>query len=143
MNLNPGGRFSVPGGYPVRLLFARDVFLSGVVPKGTTSVTATLQTESGKANAHLGVFYMPSSVGGTDGAPISQVDITGLTSTSTSFSISMPDPTANAPSCYVVRLWVDSITGSAPETISRDGTTAAASLPSVPVAVKVTSVTVV
>lgn len=141
MNLNSGGSFSVPRGYPVRLFAAGESMLTGVIPRGITSVTATLATEIGQANAHIGLFTMPSSSGGSDLAPVVQTDLTGLT-TKAGQTISVAVPTTVAPACYVVKLWVDGITGTATDTISRDGVTLVANEPAVPTGVLVSSIVV-
>lgn len=140
MNLNAGATFTVPSGYPIRLLPAWDTMLSGVIPKSVAAVSATLQTESGTARAHLAIYTMPTTVNGSDQALVAQTDLAGLTSVAQTMTVTIP--TTVAPACYIVRLWVDSITGSAADTVSRDGVTAVANEPKIPVAVKVTAVTV-
>lgn len=140
MNLNSAGYFSTPAGYPVRLSKATDTMLSGVLPNTYTTVSAVIQTEKGTANAHLALYTMPTTSGGNDGALVVQSDLVGLSTSQQTLTVTAP--TSGLPTTYVVRLWVDSIAGSNPETISRDGTTAASALPSVPTGVKVASVTV-
>lgn len=139
-NLNAGATFTVPGGYPIRLLSAWDSMLTGVIPQTVASVSAVVQTELGTASAHLAIYTMPATVGAADGAAVAQTDLTGLTSVAQTITVTVP--TTVTPACYVVRLWVDAVTGSNAETVSRDGVTAVANEPRVPVAVKVTSMTV-
>ncbi len=138
LNLNAAGTFSVCGGYPFRLLPAGDYVASGVIDKTVSSVSAIVQTEAGSANVHLGLFTMPATSTDGDNASLVQTDavVTGTPQT-----VTVTVPTA-APACYVVRLWVDSITGATADTISRDGSTAASLEPLIPVAVSVSSVTV-
>lgn len=139
MNLSANSVYTVPGGYPVRLLPAWDSMLSGVAPKTATSVSATVATESGTANAYLALYTMPTTSGGNDGAQVAIASIIGLTATAQTMTVSVP---SGAPTCYVVRIWVDTITGSNADTISRDGSTATSAEPRIPVAVKVSSVSV-
>lgn len=139
MNLNPGGLFSVPGGFPLRLLAARDAMLSGVITSAVSSVSATVQTESGTANAYLALYTMPTTSNGSDNAQVAVTTVSGLTSTAQTMTVAVP---SNAQACYVVRLWVDTVTGSTADTISRDGSTATTAEPTIPGAVKVTSVSV-
>lgn len=140
MNLSAGGVYTVPRGYPVRLLPAWESMMSGVVPKYTSAVSAIVQTESGTAIAHLALYTMPTTSGGVDQALVAQTDVTGLTSTAQTITVSVP--ASAAPACYVVRLWVSSIAGTNAETVSRDGAAVVANEPRVPVAVKVTSMSV-
>lgn len=141
MNLNPGGSFSVPGGFPVRLSAAGETGLVGVIPRGVTSVVAALATEQSTANAHLALFTMPLASGGQDLAPIAQTDLVGLT-TKAGQTITVSIPATATPVCYVVRLWVDSIAGANADTIKRDGSTAPASEPAISTGVLVSSVVV-
>lgn len=139
MNLNAGASFGVPRGFPVRLSAAGESILSGVIPRGIASVTATLATEIGTASAHLALCTMPTTSGGNDNAIVAQSDVTGLTTKAgQTISISVPDVTL----CYIVKLWVDKIAGSSSDTISRDGSTAAANEPRIPSGVVVSSITV-
>lgn len=140
MALAANGNMLVANGYPVRLLPALESMMQGVIPKGIASVSAVVATESGTANAHIGLFAMPTTSGGNDNAVIAQTDILGLTSSQQTMTVAIP--TTALPACYVVRVWVDSITGSNAETIKRDGSTATNLEPNVPVAVVVSSVTV-
>lgn len=141
MNLNAGNLMAVPGGYPIRLLTAIDAFLSGVVPKAAVSVTAIVQPEFGSANVHLALYAMPSTTTGSDGAQVARTDVVGATST-TPTTVVVTAPTGVLPAPYVVRLWVDGVTGTSQDTVSRDGTTAVAVEPRIPAAVRVLSVIV-
>lgn len=141
MNLNAGNMMAVPGGYPLRVLPAVDSFLSGVVPKVATAVTAVVQPELGAANVHLALYAMPITSGGGDNGQVARTDLTGVTSTTpTTISVSVPSGVVPVP--YIVRLWVDGITGANQDTISRDGVTAASVEPKIPAALKVFSVSV-
>lgn len=142
MNLTGNGLMAVVGGYPQRLLSAWDSIESGVIPKLTGTVTAIVTAESGTADVHLGLFRMPTSSGGGDNALVVQSDALGVRNTATTLTVTVPDQTLAAPACYVVRLWCDNVTGSSAETVSRDGTTAAANLPRVPTGVSVASISV-
>lgn len=141
MALTGNGYFAVVGGWPARLLAARETMLSGVVPKLTLTVSANVYTEAGTANVNLGLYTMPTTSGGQDGALVTSTTVSATTLPQT-VTLTVPDQTAASPLCYVVRLWVDSITGSSEDTVSRDGSTAVASEPYVPVAVVVSSVSV-
>jgi hypothetical protein len=141
MNLNAGGSFSVPRGFPVRLVSTGERTLSGVIPRGAAGVTATLATELGTANAHLALYTMPSASGGPDLAPVVQTDLVGLT-TKVGQTISVAVPTTAAPVCYVARLWIDAVAGSQADTISRDGVTVVAKEPAIPTGVLVASIAV-
>lgn len=141
-NLNSAGELVPPTGYPVRLLAARHKTLEGIISPWVSSVSATVQAEKGTANAYMALFTMPTTSGGTDGAEVANTrsTIRGLTSTQQTITVTVP--TTVAPACYVVRLWCDSITGTNADTISRDGSTATSSEPTIPVAVKVSSMSV-
>ncbi len=141
--MNSAGVLCPPGGYPVRLLAARDNTLQGVISRWVATVSATVATEKGTANAHMALYTMPTASGGGDGALIAgtQVDYVGLTSVSQMLTVTVPT-SGVAPACYVVRLWVDSINGANPDTVSRDGLTAVANEPTVPVAMVVSSLSV-
>lgn len=140
VNLNAGGTFSAPRGYPVRLVRGGETIMSGVIPRGVASVTATLATEVGTASAHLALYAMPSVSGGPDLAPVAQVDL--ILTTKAGQSLTVTVPSGLAPAAYVVRLWVDAISGSIADTIGRDGSTPVASEPRVPTGVLVSSISV-
>lgn len=140
MNLNGAGVYAVPFGYPARLLPAWDSTLSGTLPAQFATVSAIVQTEKGTANVHVGLFAMPTTSGGNDGAAIAQTDLIGLSTSQQTITVTVPAGLSPIP--YVVRVWVDAIAGKNAETISRDGSTAAASLPPIPTGVLVQSVTV-
>lgn len=109
LNLTGNGYFAPPGGYPFRLVDSGDVLASGVVRKGVVSVSAVLRTESGLADAHLALYEPPATLNADDGALVDQEDITGLGTTAQTLTIAIP--TSTVAQLYVVRLWVDGITG--------------------------------
>src|SRR6185312_4932083 len=129
MNLTGNAYYSVAGGFPFTLTAAGDSLLSGVVPKLTSTVVAIVQAEVGTADVHMGIFTMPTTSGGNDNALVLQVDSIGVGVSGATMTLAVPDQTAAAPTCYVLRLWFDNASGSDAETVSRDGSTAASSLP--------------
>lgn len=132
LNCNGSGWFAAPGGLPLRLSRATDLVCSGVIPKGYETLTATVQCESGaSADVSLAIYTMPTTTTGNDGAEIDRVDDT-VGSTQGTLSLALPDSSTTAPVPYVVRFWVRSIRGEDAETVSRDGSTTAANLPSIP-----------
>lgn len=141
MNLNSAASFGVPRGFPLRLVASNDSVLSGVIPPGVASVTATLATETGTANAHLALCTMPTSATGSDLAVVVQADLLGVT-TKAGQSLTVVVPLAALPCCYVVRCWVDGITGKVADTISRDAVTTTTSEPQIPTGVIVASIVV-
>jgi hypothetical protein len=141
MGLNAGGMMAVPGGYPLRLLPALDSMLSGVIPPTALGVTAVVKPELAAANVHLALYAMPTASGGGDQALVAQADALGITSAAQS-TIAISVPMGTLPTPYVVRLWVDGITGANADTISRDGSTAPANEPAIPSGVLVYSVSV-
>lgn len=144
MNLNSAASFGVPRGFPLRLVASNDSVLSGVIPPGVASVTTTLATETGTANAHLALCTMPTSATsatGSDLAVVVQADLLGVT-TKAGQSLTVVVPLAALPCCYVVRCWVDGITGKVADTISRDAVTTTTSEPQIPTGVIVASIVV-
>lgn len=147
-NLNAAGSFSLPGGYNFRLSQAGAGMVQGIVPASVASVSAVLACEKGTCNAHLALYTMPNAtpVNGAastlsaDGALVVQTDLTGLGTTQQTITVTAP--TGVQPVPYIVRLWIDSVSGFNAETISRDGSTLAANLPSIPTGVLVYSMTV-
>jgi len=141
-NLNSAGVLVPPEGFPVRLLAARHTTLEGIISQWVASVSATVKTEKGTANAYMALFTMPTTSGGQDGAEVTgtRVTVAGLTTVAQTLTVTVPKTVA--PAAYTVRLCVDSITGANADTISRDGSTATAYEPTIPVAVVVTSMTV-
>lgn len=124
--LTPNWIFSVPRGYPFTLSRAIDEFASGFIPKGVATVSAKVKMVAGvtptgtagaavptntvgTANVHLAVFSAPTSSGGADGAPQAQTDVTGLTVNEQTITVTVP--TTVAATRYIVRLWIDSTTG--------------------------------
>ena len=142
MNLTGNAYYSVAGGFPFRLISSGDSLLSGVVPKLTSTVVASVQAESGTADVHMGIFTMPMTSGGNDNAIVLQVDSIGVDVNGETLTLTVPDQTTSAPTCYVLRLWCDNVSGSSAETVSRDGPTSVANLPRIPTGVLVNSVQV-
>lgn len=113
-NLCGNGYLSPAGGFPFRLTPQADGFLQGVLPKGTTQVNAVLAMEAGSCNAHLAIYATPTTTQplGSDGALALQVDLTGIRTQAQTLTLNVP--TTGIPATYVVRLWIDSVTGTIP-----------------------------
>jgi hypothetical protein len=101
-----------------------------VVPKGAVSVTATVKavlgttptgtgaaavanTVVGAPNVYLALFSAPQTSGGADGAEVAgtRATVTGLANTGASLTTAIPSTSSTAPIPYIVRLWVDGLTG--------------------------------
>jgi hypothetical protein len=119
-----------PRGYPFTLSAQGEVFANGVIPKGLATVTATVKAVLGVtaggagaatvANMFLGapnvycaLFAAPSAVGGTDGAEVAGTRGTmlGLTAQAQTVTATVPSSNSTAPAVYILRLWVDGLTG--------------------------------
>lgn len=126
----------------------------GVVPKHVTSVTAGVYTETGTADVHLAIYAAPSTVGGADGELIVtrdvdddslitksyQEDAAAIGSEAQTLTLTMPID--RAPAVYIVRLWVDAVTGQTLETEDRDADSDETDEPPLPSGVVVTSMVV-
>ena len=154
MSLAGNGYFGVPGGYPVRLSAIGQMMLSGVVPKGSLSVSAVLYADN-IATAHIAIYAMPttatSGVPGADGALIVDLDSTGAVSRTyqtdaallnASQTITLTLPTTKAPAPYVVRLWVDGIAQTKPDTIDRNADGVITTESAIPYGVTISQITV-
>ncbi|HJU21570.1 MAG TPA: hypothetical protein VJ891_03605, partial [Casimicrobiaceae bacterium] len=116
VNLCPNGYLTPPAGYPIRLWLGGELMLSGVVPKGAASISVTAKCEMGTANAHLAIFTAPTTSGGNDNGLVAEVDAS-LNASSQTMTLTIPSSSSTppvAPATYVVRFWVDTITGSSP-----------------------------
>lgn len=123
-SLAANGIFGVCGGFPLVLSAAGDTLVDGCIPKGMTSVSATVQTFTGTslvagaqvantpstASVHLALYASPQTGGGADGAVAAQADVTGLSSSPQTLTVDVPSATTDVPATYVVRLWVDELT---------------------------------
>lgn len=154
MNLSGNGYFGVPGGYPMRLSAIGQTLMSGVVPKGTVSVSAVLYADK-TASAHLAIYAMPTTatngVPGSDGAPITDLDSTGVVSKTyqadasllnTSQTLTLTLPITKAPAPYVVRLWVDGIAQTKPDTLDRNADGVITTEAPIPYGVTISQITV-
>ena len=131
LNLCPNGYFTPPAGFPIRLWVGGDTMLSGFIPKGASSIVVTAKCESGSANAHLAIFSAPTVSGGNDNGNVAQVDGV-LSASAQTLTISIPNASSTppvAPATYVVRFWVDTITGRVPGAV-RTGNGPADAIPS-------------
>jgi hypothetical protein len=105
--------------------------LSGFIPKGASSITVTAKCESGTANAHLAIFVAPTVSGGSDNGNVAQVDVV-LSASLQTITLTIPNASSTPPvslGTYVVRFWVDTITGRVPGAV-RTGNGPADSIPS-------------
>ncbi len=132
LNLSGNALMAPAGGYPFRLWDGGQTIAEGVVPKDVTQATAVVYAEAGFADAHLAIYEMPSAVSGADGAKLVdrdpeddrvvvktyQADALATGQTETTLTLNMP--TNRAPSSYVLRLWVDNITGRVADDTDRD-----------------------
>jgi hypothetical protein len=140
LNFNGSGWFAPPGGFPLRLSRATDLVCSGVVPKGYETLTATVQCDAGAtADVSLAIYTMPTTTTGSDGVEVDRVDEDGVGSAESTITLSLPETTTMQPVPYVVRFWVRELRGSDAETVSRDGSTAAADLPKIPFGLELNS----
>jgi hypothetical protein len=130
LNLAGNGYLTPPGGYPFVLWAGGQTFANGAIPKGASSITATVianggvtPTGSGSApanankgapNAYLALFAMPTSSGGADGAEVAgtRVTVIGMSALqSSTLTCTVPSTSSAAPACYIARLWVDGLSG--------------------------------
>ena len=113
VNLCPNGYLTPPTGYPIRLWIGGDLMLSGFLPKGASSISVTAECETGIANAHLAIFTAPTTSGGNDNALVAEVDAV-MSATAQTMMLNIPNASSTPPVqpvTYVVRFWVDTITG--------------------------------
>lgn len=126
LNLTPNGALVPPLGFPIVLSRQNETVAEGVLAKYAASVTATVVNVQGvtpagsgtaptasnaatAANVHLALFATPTTSGGADGAIVEQTDLVGLGAVEQTITVSVPESTA--PATYIVRLWVDGLTG--------------------------------
>ena len=123
LNLTGNGVLVPAGGYPLRLWVGGETMAEGVINKRVTKVSVTVYAEAGVADAHLAIFAPPSTSNGSDEGRIEdldpddarvilkayQADAESVGQTETTLELDIP--TNRAPQTYVVRLWVDGITG--------------------------------
>ena len=154
MNLSGNGYFGVPGGYPVKLSAIGQTSMVGVVPKGSLSVSAVLYADKA-ATAHIAIYAMPTTatngIPGADGALITDLDSTGVVSKSyqidlallaTSQTLTLTLPITKAPAPYVVRLWVDGIVQTKPDTLDRNADGVITTEAPIPYGVTISQITV-
>lgn len=155
LNLSGNGVFAPAGGYPLRLWVGGQLMAEGVISKAVTQVTATVYAEAGIADAHLAIYAPPSTSGGADEGRIEDLDPDDATvilkayqedalavgQTETTLTIDMP--TNRAPQTYVVRLWVDNLTGLVEDDIDRDADSLTSDETLLPTGVIVTAMAVV
>jgi hypothetical protein len=115
----------------------------GVLPPTVTSVTAKLKTEQGTASAHMAIYTMPTTTTAQqDNASVEQEELTGIGVTESTLTLTCP--TDVIPTPYVLRLWVDNLTGLESETTDRDidSPTSTTDEAPIPTGVSITSITV-
>ncbi len=123
-----GVLFAVAGGYPFALNTAGHMDARFVVPRNATSIGVDLYADL-SALVHLTLYAAPSTADGDDGAVIVDRDSTGAVSKTyqtdatvltSAQTITLTLPTGRAPTVYVARLWIESITGGSPDTVDHD-----------------------
>lgn len=151
VNLSGNGVLAPPGGYPLRLWSGGQTMIEGVVGKSVTSVSATLYTEAGTADIHLAIYSPPSTAGGADEGRVEDLDPDDATivlkayqadaeevgQTATTLELDMP--TNRTPQTYIVRLWVDNVTGRTEDDEDRDDDDLTSDEPLIPTGVIVTA----
>lgn len=140
LNLNSSAYLVPAGGYPVRLHQGGQTLAEGVIPSTVETVTAKIKCESGTCDAHLAIYAMPTTSGGTDGDVVEQEDSTGIGVNETTVTLTVPTDVAVTP--YVFRLWVDNITGKTADTEDRDGDDSVTDEPAIPAGVLINSIKV-
>lgn len=158
VNLTGNGMFAPAGGYPFRLWAGGQTMIEGVIPKSVATVTATVYAEQGTADAHLALYEAPTSITSNvldpDGALVVDLDpddstlvikeyksdAEGVGLTETTLSVDVP--TNRAPATYIVRLWVDGITGRVADDTDRDDDGLTSDEPMIPTGVYVTDMRV-
>jgi hypothetical protein len=156
LNLSGNALMAPAGGYPFRLWDGGQLMAEGIVTKSVTQVTATLYAESGVADAHMAIFTMPQavtlSVLDADGEKLVdrdpeddelilktyQADALAVGQTETTLTLDMPTNRARSP--YVLRLWVDNITGRVADEEDRDADDSTADETLLPTGVVVTEI---
>jgi hypothetical protein len=132
LNLSGNGILAPAGGYPLRLWAGGQMMAEAVLSKDVTQVTATVYAEAGIADAHLAIYAPPSTSSGSDNGRIEdldpedatiilkayQTDEAAIGQTATTLVLDMP--TNRERQTYVLRLWVDNITGLVAEEVDRD-----------------------
>lgn len=136
LNLSGNDAFAPAGGYPFRLWEGGQTIAEGVISKRVASVSATVYAQRGTIDAHLALYEPPttvtSNVPDADGALVVdldpddqtlilkayQADAEGVGLTETTLTVDVP--TNRARQSYVVRLWVDNITGRIADEEDRD-----------------------
>lgn len=145
---------SPPHGWPVRLSVGQDTVIWCLVDKTITTITATAAALK-TATLKMALFNAPATAGSGDGTLVVDYDTDGVTvltsysaslnlgTIETSLALNVPDISTHVAKAFVVKLWVESITGDASDTIIRDtGITDATLQPRVPGYVDITGMTV-
>lgn len=126
----------------------------GVVNKSVSKVSASLYVESGVCDAHLAIYAAPTTTGGSDGALLQDLDDDDATIVLKTYqsdavgvglvekTLELDMPTNRQPSTYIVRLWVDNLTGQTTETTDRDADSSTSDEPAIPAGVQVTKIVV-
>lgn len=152
-NYNVSGRLVPALGFPLALNAMNHTEISGVIPKGSKTVTVTAYA-SQAANLHLALSDTPatSSTPLVDGAILSDVDAdtgvisyaqtdTALTINEIEISINVPDwETILTP--YVFRLWATEIEGAAQDDNEHDSDVDVEDQPFLPGTVYITDIVV-
>lgn len=158
LNLSGNDAFAPAGGYPFRLWQGGQTIAEGVISRRVSSVSATVYAERGTADVHLALYEAPTTITNNtpdaDGALVVDLDpddatvvlkayqagadSVGLTETTLTVEV----PTNRARQTYVVRLWVDNITGRVADDEDRDADSSVTDEAEIPTGVYVTDMSV-
>ena len=153
-NLTGNGQLAPAGGYPVRLWEGAETMIEGVIGPSANKVEASVYAEAGTVDAHLALYLAPTTVAGADGGRVEdldpddatlivkayQDDATAIGQTETALLVEVP--TNRVRQSYVVRLWVDNITGRVADEDDRDADSSVADETQLPTGAILTSVVV-